>query len=824
MVDTTTTTSVTTRSSSNNNNEDKKIQEIEEILLNPDGIDLWRLREACLTEGGLVHDSIRRRVWPLLVGLASSVPPYQPLGTNTRTLGGWNNNIRTLGVIDDDDDEDAKSSAEQYAAAQEPLHVAGHDSSFSTNMSLFSAEDNLSVADSHTTISHTNTRTRPMRYRRCQDHYQIDLDVARCTWHLLTGDQRAQRVQMEHKRNRQIARIIRRKQRRLGTFINLTLLQAEQEQLRYYQGYHDVACIFLTTLASGPALSPQNSLMAAPPALELPARVLYQVSQSHLRDYLKDNFVDLQTALRLTVFPMLAVLDPAVHDQLYAAEMQPFFCLSWVITWFAHEIRDSALVKRLFDAFLVGHPLLPLYVSIAMILHPINRRIVLDTEPDFAILHQTLRGLPRNSSMVGWKYRPGDGYVSDDEDDDDDDDDEEDAAVEARLDAAVDGDIHQLRSVLDKDGAPNAPTGATSSVSTGSTTAANASEFNARVPFQELMDMALGYMQAIPPRDLLSIAKRYYGKAHVKELLEETNTIELMGDVPLWSIQPTLATATPPKVVKRILRSKKESKAVLALGFGLSDLDRRRRKRIFWFGVVAVAVLAVAVAWLDASPFQRMQNMVGRSSGDSSSNASCPSGPDTPSVENSAPGEGRSVKNSIEYGEATVSVEGNVEPVMVSPQAFVSIRDLPPAQARKPDIHPVSSGAPPRTSPSTSENAESMLSSPLVQWLRNVSAQERLQKPMEDISTKLYGQLEQMVLLIKKSSSRPMIADGKKSPRVARKLKPLRNFLSKPIEEIWQDGQKIAHDQGELIMRWLHRPFYYGTSDPSRGKGKVRYY
>ena len=665
-----------------------------------------------------------------------------------------------------------------------------------------------------------------MRYRRCQDHYQIDLDVARCTWHLLTGDQRAQRVQMEHKRNRQLARIIRRKQRRLGTFINLTLLQGEGEQLRYYQGYHDVACIFLTTLASGPSSSsssssPQNTLaMAAPPALELPARVLYQVSQAHLRDYLKDNFVDLQTALRLTVFPMLAVLDPDVHDQLYAAEMQPFFCLSWVITWFAHEVRDTALVKRLFDAFLVGHPLLPLYVTIAMVLHPINRLIVLDTEPDFAILHQTLRGLPRNSSMVGWKYRPGDGYVSDDEEDDDDDE-EEDAAVEARLDAAVDGDIHQLRSVLDRDGAtPNAPTGATSSVSTGSTTAANGSEYNARVPFQELIDLALEYMQAIPPRELLTIAKRYYGKAHVKELLEETKSIRLMGDVPLWSVQPTLAIDTPEKVTKRILRSKKGTKAVLALGFGLSDIDRRRRKRVFWFGVVAVAVLAIAVAWLDASPLQRMQNMVGLSSDDSPSNASCPSGPDTPSAEKSGPGVGRSIKNSIEFGQATVSVEGNVDPVVVSPQAFVSIRDTPAAPARKPDLKTVSPGTP--TSHSTSENSDSVLSSPLVQWLRTVSAQERLRKPMEDLTTKLYGRLEQMIMLMKKS--RPMIADGKKSPRVARKLKPLRNFLDKPIEEIWQDGKKIAHDQGELIMRWLHRPFYYGTSDPNMGKRKIRYY
>ena len=33
----------------------EKVQEIEGILVHPDGIDLWKLREACLSEGGLVH-------------------------------------------------------------------------------------------------------------------------------------------------------------------------------------------------------------------------------------------------------------------------------------------------------------------------------------------------------------------------------------------------------------------------------------------------------------------------------------------------------------------------------------------------------------------------------------------------------------------------------------------------------------------------------------------------------------------------------------------------------------------------------------------------
>jgi hypothetical protein len=114
--------------------------------------------------------------------------------------------------------------------------------------------------------------------------------------------------------------------------------------------------------------SPMHSVdgMASTLGLDLPSDVLLQISKSHLRDCLQTNFLQLQTTLRLTIMPLLAKLDPAVHAHLFQAEMEPFFALSWVITWFSHEIRDTELVKRLFDAFIVSHPLFPIYVSIAV--------------------------------------------------------------------------------------------------------------------------------------------------------------------------------------------------------------------------------------------------------------------------------------------------------------------------------------------------------------------------------------------------------------------------------------------------------------------------
>ena len=59
--------------------------------------------------------------------------------------------------------------------------------------------------------------------------------------------------------------------------------------------------------------------------------------------------------------------DGEVHDQLAAAEVPPFFCLGWFITWFAHSVDNLQHVSRLFDLFMAAHPLMPLYVTAVVI-------------------------------------------------------------------------------------------------------------------------------------------------------------------------------------------------------------------------------------------------------------------------------------------------------------------------------------------------------------------------------------------------------------------------------------------------------------------------
>jgi hypothetical protein len=430
-----------------------KIEEIKAILAEPE-VDLWKLREKCLTEGGLVNDKIRRQAWPLLVG------------------------------IDSNTHDESKN------------HTRSHPpSGKATDPTL----DNVEVIDPSTV-----QRFKNQIMAKSIDFNQIELDISRCTWHLLNGCQRSRRRQMLNKRRKKIAALLKRKQRRLGNLINLVLIQSyditvsSSSFLRYFQGYHDVSCIFLSALGGNslnrfPSLQEKDNLdtsleteqcdesknysameTAESMGLGLTSKVLLNVSKTHFSDPLQTNFENLVAALRLILMPLIGCFDSNVHSVLREVEMEPFFALSWVITWFSHDVRDTSLVKRLFDAFIVSHPLLPIYLSVAMVLHPINRMEVLSGELDFAVIHNILSQLPRNSCSVGWKFICEGEYVSGDEDSDNEK-------------VSIDGSsIISSDDILDHDDESTAPS---------LTAASMISTFDSnRVPFQELIDLAITFM------------------------------------------------------------------------------------------------------------------------------------------------------------------------------------------------------------------------------------------------------------------------------------------------------------------------------------------
>ncbi|KAG7339112.1 Rab-GTPase-TBC domain containing protein [Nitzschia inconspicua] len=498
----------------------RKAEEINLILLQPE-VDLWRLRELALSEGGLVNDTLRKRAWPRLVGLDFNLEPFVPLAK--------------VPSSNPDAESFVSNTVTSRASAVPRFEI---DTTELKNKEKI--ETNSLLVES-------------------MDAQQIERDVARCTWHLLTGSQRSRRLQYQNKqRSKKVAALLKKKQRRLANLINLTLVASYDhrpvsERLRYYQGFHDVACIFMHALggtASATAQAPStpssvDTVDYVGGDFELPSKVLQQVSFSHLSDALQSNFLQLQTGIKLVLFPLLAKLDSQVHNHLLDADMEPFFCLSWIITWFSHDVRDTQLVKRLFDAFIVSHPLLPTYMAISMMLHPYNRQRILDTDCDFASLHQVLASLPRNSCRVGWKRRNhyDDGgleYISDHEDECCGGQHEPYQSLAAPRQPGGGGssrcDVTASTEELEFYSSSNAGTG--SIVSGGDDTSSgqwialdrDGSEKSFSkpgskrgyetnpVPFQEVLDTALQYMKRYPPSCLVTLARTYYRDDWINQL------------------------------------------------------------------------------------------------------------------------------------------------------------------------------------------------------------------------------------------------------------------------------------------------------------------
>eukprot|EP01083_Nonionella_stella_P004614 13402_1 len=117
--------------------------------------------------------------------------------------------------------------------------------------------------------------------------------------------------------------------------------------LHYLQGFHDICSVFFIVCGE-----------------HLGLRLTEYLSKQHIRDTLRPN-LDAVTGTLSLLFPLLKVADKEVYKFIVKSEVEPFFALSWVTTWFAHNIRHFSGVTRIYDFFLASHPLMPLYFSIS---------------------------------------------------------------------------------------------------------------------------------------------------------------------------------------------------------------------------------------------------------------------------------------------------------------------------------------------------------------------------------------------------------------------------------------------------------------------------
>lgn len=163
-----------------------------------------------------------------------------------------------------------------------------------------------------------------------RDVQQINGDIERSLWKMDT-------VQEWSSERRQEERD------RLERIINAVV--SKNKNLHYYQGFHDICTVFYLIFEDdGLTLS-----------------CLEALSLDFIHDAMRENFETILELMRL-VFVIIAEVDPELHAYLVETKAEPFFTISWVLTWFAHDISVLENVARLYDAILCSHPVYILYL------------------------------------------------------------------------------------------------------------------------------------------------------------------------------------------------------------------------------------------------------------------------------------------------------------------------------------------------------------------------------------------------------------------------------------------------------------------------------
>ncbi|GAB1603207.1 TBC1 domain family member 20-like [Argonauta hians] len=147
-------------------------------------------------------------------------------------------------------------------------------------------------------------------------------------------------------------------------------------ELHYYQGYHDICVTILLTVGE-----------------DLAFAVVDKLSTSHLSDYMAST-MDKTKVVMDYVFPILAKVNPKLEAYLQKAEVGTMFCISWIITWYGHVLKENHHIVRLYDFFIASHPLMPVYVAASIVLY--RESELLRCPCDMASLHHTLSHLPKD--------------------------------------------------------------------------------------------------------------------------------------------------------------------------------------------------------------------------------------------------------------------------------------------------------------------------------------------------------------------------------------------------------------------------------------------
>lgn len=135
-----------------------------------------------------------------------------------------------------------------------------------------------------------------------------------------------------------------------------TVISFNKNKYHYYQGYHDIGLYIFMLYINDKKVSYE---------------IFQRISEFYLKDYLQEdpstlNFNNVIKIVKNALFKFDAITAKKIIDTLHDGL---YFTLSYVITFFSHNINDPETQMRIFDYILVSHPTAVFYMSAFIVLH-----------------------------------------------------------------------------------------------------------------------------------------------------------------------------------------------------------------------------------------------------------------------------------------------------------------------------------------------------------------------------------------------------------------------------------------------------------------------
>lgn len=99
------------------------------------------------------------------------------------------------------------------------------------------------------------------------------------------------------------------------------------------------------------------------------------------------------------VFAIVKEADSGLYEIFMALDIPPFFGLSWIITWFTHDIPSLRTIRLYMDFFLANHPVTVLYAAASVIL-VCGAELRVKRRAGESDLHQWLKQAPSRISSA----------------------------------------------------------------------------------------------------------------------------------------------------------------------------------------------------------------------------------------------------------------------------------------------------------------------------------------------------------------------------------------------------------------------------------------